>query len=89
MFRAWTALHCSDNLLRVLLLQFLYSARSERMLMEQLDYNLLFRWSAGLNVDDREWDFKESSKSRERLLKAEVSRLYFDEIGELGTPIRS
>ncbi len=44
-----------EHLLRALLLQVLYSVRSERMLMEQLDYNLLFRWFVGLNMDDRVW----------------------------------
>ena len=45
-----------ERLLRALLLQVLYSIRSERMLMEQLDYNLLFRWFVGLSMDDRIWD---------------------------------
>jgi transposase len=45
-----------EKLLRALLLQALYSVRSERMLMEQLDYNLLFRWFVGLNMDDSVWD---------------------------------
>ena len=45
-----------EKLLRALLLQVLYTVRSERMLMEQLDYNLLFRWFVGLNIDDRVWD---------------------------------
>ncbi len=72
-----------EKLLRALLLQCLYSVRSERMLMEQLDYNLLFRWFVGLNMDDPVWDFTVFSKNRERLLDAEVSRAFFEEIGEL------
>jgi transposase len=47
-----------ERLLRALLLQVLYSIRSERMLMEQLDYNLLFRWFVGLSMDDRIWDVR-------------------------------
>src|SRR5581483_5312544 len=73
----------SEKLLRALLLQGLYSVRSERMLMEQLDYNLLFRWFVGLNLDDPIWDFTVLWKNRERLLEAEVSRAFFEEIGEL------
>ena len=45
-----------EKLLRVLLLQVLYTVRSERMLMEQLNYNLLFRWFVGMNIDDAVWD---------------------------------
>ncbi len=72
-----------EKLLRALLLQCLYSVRSERMLMEQLDYNLLFRWFVGLNMDDPIWDFSVFSKNRERLLEAEVARAFFEKIGEL------
>ncbi len=72
-----------EKLLRALLLQCLYSVRSERLLMEQLDYNLLFRWFVGLNMDDLIWDFAVFSKKRERLLEAEVSRAFFEEVGEL------
>jgi len=72
-----------EKLLRALLLQCLYSVRSERMLMEQLDYNLLFRWFVGLNMDDPIWDFTVFSKNRERLLEADVSRAFFEEVGEL------
>ena len=55
-----------EKLLRALVLQCLYSVRSERRLMEQLDYNLLFRWFVGLNMDDPIWDFTVFSKNRER-----------------------
>jgi len=55
-------------LLRALLLQVLYSVRSERMLMEQLDYSLLFRWFVGLNMDDPIWNVTVFTKNRQRLL---------------------
>src|SRR6202166_3800195 len=67
-----------EKLLRGLLLQVLYSVRSERMLMEQLDYNLLFRWFVGLNMDDAIWDATVFSKNLDRLLKAEAARKFFD-----------
>jgi len=72
-----------EKLLRALLLQCLYSVRSERLLMEQLDYNLLFRWFVGLNMDDPVWDFTVFSKNRERLLEADVARAFFAEVGKL------
>jgi transposase len=63
-----------EKLLRVLLLQALYSVRSERMLMEQLDYNLLFRWFVGLNMDDPIWDVTVFTKNRERLLEGTLPK---------------
>jgi len=57
-----------EKLLRALLLQVLYSVRSERMLMEQLDYSPLFRWFVGLNMDDPIWDVTVFTKNRQRLL---------------------
>ena len=67
-----------EKLLRALLLQILYSIRSERMLMEQLEYNLLFRWFVGLNMDEPVWVPTVFSKNRDRLLegdsRAEVIR---------------
>jgi transposase len=57
-----------EKLLRALLLQALYSVRSERLLMEHIDYNLLFRWFVGLNMDDAIWDVTVFTKNRERLL---------------------
>jgi len=66
-----------EKLLRALLLQILYTIRSERMLMEQLNYNLLFRWFVGLNMDDAVWDVTVFTKNRERLLKGEVARKFF------------
>lgn len=62
-----------ELLLRALLLQALYSVRSERQLMEQLDYNLLFRWFVGLNADDPVWDVTVFTKNRERLVQGEVA----------------
>src|SRR5881628_539016 len=69
-----------EKLLRALLLQVLYSTRSERLLMEQLDYNLLFRWFVGLNMDDPIWDATVFTKNRERLLKGDVAKAFFDEV---------
>src|SRR5205814_8221010 len=62
-----------EKLLRALLLQALYSVRSERMLMEQLDYNLLFRWFVGLSMDDAVWDASTFSKNRERMLEGDIA----------------
>jgi len=72
-----------EKLLRALLLQALYSVRSERMLMEQLDYNLLFRWFVGLNMDDPVWDATVYCKNRERLLQGEVAQAFFQEVLKL------
>lgn len=66
-----------EKLLRALLLQVLYTIRSERLLMEQLDYNLLFRWFVGLNLDDPVWDASTFSKNRDRLLEGDVAREFF------------
>jgi transposase len=66
-----------EKLLRALLLQVLYTIRSERMLMEQLDYNLLFRWFVGLNMDDAVWDATVYTKNRQRLLAADVAKKFF------------
>src|SRR6266496_2011730 len=66
-----------EKLLRALLLQVLYSVRSERMLMEQLDYNLLFRWFVGLNMDDPIWNATVFSKNRQRLLDGDISEAFF------------
>jgi transposase len=62
-----------ERLLRALLLQAFYTIRSERQLMEQLDYNLLFRWFVGLSVDDPIWDATVFSKNRDRLLAGEIA----------------
>ena len=69
-----------ERLLRALLLQVLYSVRSERLLMEQLDYNLLFRWFVGLSMDDPIWDATVFTKNRERLLAGEVAQGFFQQV---------
>ncbi len=69
-----------EQLLRALLLQVLYSIRSERMLMEQLEYNLLFRWFVGLEMDDRVWDVTVFTKNRDRLLGGEVAEAFFQAV---------
>jgi transposase len=66
-----------ERLLRALLLQMLYTVRSERLLMEQLDYNFLFRWFVGLSMDDRVWDVTVFTKNRDRLLKGKVAEAFF------------
>ncbi len=68
-----------ERLLRALLLQVLYSIPSERRLIEQLDYNLLFRWFVGLEMDDAVWDATVFTKNRERLIAGEVSQLLLSE----------
>src|SRR5208282_3726569 len=69
-----------EKLLRALLLQVLYTVRGERMLMEQLDYNLLFRWFVGMNIDDAVWDVTVFTKNRERLLADDVAKTLFAEV---------
>lgn len=69
-----------EKLLRALLLQVFYSVRSERMLMEQMNYNLLFRWFVGLAIEDEIWDHSTFSKNRDRLLEHEVVEAFFTEV---------
>src|SRR5436309_11948392 len=69
-----------EKLLRALLLQLLYSIRSERQLIEQLDYNLLFRWFVGLSMDDPVWDPTVFTKNRERLLRGDIARAFFERV---------
>lgn len=69
-----------ERLLRALLLQMLYSVRSERLLMEQLEYNLLFRWFVGLSANEPVWHPTVFSKNRDRLLNGAVSEDFFNEI---------
>lgn len=69
-----------EKLLRALLLQVLYSVRSERLLMEQLDYNLLFRWFVGLSMDDPVWDATVFTKNRDRLLDGKIDALFFQKV---------
>src|SRR6195256_3363403 len=71
-----------ERLLRALLLQALYSIRSETQLMEQLDYNLLYRWFVGLNPDDPVWDVTVFTKNRERLMRGEVSERLLESVVE-------
>ena len=69
-----------ERLLRALLLQIFYSVRSERMLMEQLEYNLLFRWFVGMEMDEPVWNHAVFSKNRERLLNQEVAQTFFSRV---------
>ena len=66
-----------ERLLRALLLQVFYSVRSERLLMEQLNYNLLFRWFVGLEIDDAVWNHAVFSKNRDRLLNQDLAQKFF------------
>jgi transposase len=76
-----------ERLLRALLLQIFYSIRSERLLMEQLDYNLLFRWFVGM--DERVWDHAVFSKNRERLLNEEIAETFFQRVLAIAQPYLS
>ena len=66
-----------ERLLRALILQVLYTIRSERMLMEQLDYNMLFRWFVGLSMDDVVWDHSTFTKNRDRFLESDLAGAFF------------
>jgi len=78
-----------ERLLRALLLQVFYSVRSERLLMEELDYNLLFRWFVGLNPDDEVWNHAVFSKNRDRLLNESVAQSFFQRVRQLAYPYMS
>jgi transposase len=78
-----------ERLLRAQLLQIFYSIRSERLLMEQLDYNLLFRWFVGLSMDDPIWDATTFTKNRERLLNQEIARSFFRRVVERAAGLMS
>ena len=69
-----------EQLLRALMLQVLYTVRSERLLMEELNYNLLFRWFVGLNMDDPVWHPTTFTKNRDRLLAGDVAAAFFDAV---------
>jgi len=69
-----------EKLLRALLLQMLYSIRSERLLVEELDYNILYRWFVGLSLDDPIWDATTFTKNRDRLLDGDVADAFFAEV---------
>jgi transposase len=75
-----------ERLLRALLLQIFFSVRSERMLMQQLDYNLLFRWFVGLEIDEPVWNHAVFSKNRERLLNEATAREFFMRVLEQAQP---
>ena len=72
-----------EKLLRALVVQMLYSIRSERLLMEEMDYNILFRWFVGLNLDEEVWDATTFTKNRERLLEAEVAKQFLATVVEM------
>ena len=78
-----------ERLLRALLLQILYTVRSERLLMEQLNYNLLFRWFVGMGMDEVVWNHAVFSKNRERLLNEEVAEVFFQRVLERAKPYLS
>ena len=69
-----------ERLLRGLLVQALYSVRSERQLMERLEYDLLFRWFVGLRMDEAVWDATVFTKNRDRLLEGKIAELFFDQV---------
>jgi len=73
-----------EQLLRALLLQILYTIRSERLLMEQLDYNLLFRWFVGLSMDDEVWNHSVFSKNQDRLLEGDIANEFLRKVLDLG-----
>src|SRR5467141_2781765 len=69
-----------EKLVRAQLIQMLYSVRSERLLMEEIDYSLLFRWFVGLNMDEEVWDATRFTKNRDRLLEAEVAKEFLAQV---------
>jgi transposase len=72
-----------EKLLRALVVQMLYSIRSERLLMEEVEYSILFRWFVGLNLDEEVWDATVFTKNRDRLLEAEVAKQFLAQVVEL------
>lgn len=72
-----------EKLLRAQLLQMLYWVRSERLLMEEIDYSILFRWFIGLNLDEEVWDATTFTKNRDRLLEADVAKRFLAEVVEM------
>src|SRR5450631_690676 len=75
-----------EYILRALLLQVFYSVRSERLLVEQIDYNLLFRWFVGMGMDEAVWNHAVFSKNRERLLNEEIAEVFFQRMLERAKP---
>src|SRR5436853_4349604 len=78
-----------ERLLRALLLQVFYSVRSERLLMEQLNYNLLFRWFVGLEIDDAVWNHAVFSKNRDRLLNQDLAQKFFAQVKQQAAGLMS
>ena len=78
-----------ERLLRAQLLQIFYSIRSERLLMEQLDYNLLFRWFVGMDMDEPIWAPTVFTKNRDRLLNQEIARSFFRRVVERAAGLMS
>src|SRR2546422_11331123 len=68
-----------EQLLRALLIQSLYTVHSERLLMEEIDYSVLYRWFVGLGMDDPIWSPTTFSKNRDRLLESDIAAAFFDE----------
>src|ERR1700691_356011 len=75
-----------ERLFRSLLLQIFYSVRSERLLIEQLHYNLLFRWLVGMGMDEVVWNQAGFSKNRERLLNQDIAELVFQRVLDRAQP---
>ena len=69
-----------EKLLRAQLIQMLYTVRSERLLMEEIDYGMLFRWFVGMNLDEPVWDVTVFTKNRNRLLEGDVAREFLCEV---------
>jgi len=69
-----------EKLLRAQLIQMLYSIRSERLLMEEIDYSVLFRWFVGMNLDEPVWDVTVFTKNRNRLLEGDIARAFLGEV---------
>src|SRR5215210_1478201 len=78
-----------ERLLRAQLLQIFYSIRSERLLMEQLDYNLLFRWFVGMDMDEPIWDATVFTKNRDRLLNQDIARSFLRRVVDRATTLMS
>src|ERR671920_1980714 len=69
-----------EKLLRAMLLQAFYSVRSERQLMERIEFDLLFRWFVGIGIDDPVWDHSSFSKNRDRLLEGEIAAKFLEAV---------
>jgi|SRR5271165_411390 len=78
-----------ERLLRALLLQVLYGRRSERLLMEEMEYNLLFRWFVGLEMDGRVWDVTVFTKNRERLVRGEIAQKFLQQVVQQASELLS